>query len=105
MFLIPCGNHSHLGGGSGAERMMSTLVYGWVERCSNVVGSGTRLFQDKYFLCAISTTVFCLMNYDEHVECLNKCILFHCICNCYASVHVFSSMHFILCAWGYISRV
>ena len=32
------GNHAQLGGGSVAERLMSTLDYGWVERCSDVVG-------------------------------------------------------------------
>ena len=34
------GNHAQLGGGSVAERLMSTLAYGWVERCSDVAGCG-----------------------------------------------------------------
>ena len=28
-------------GGGVAERLMSTLAYGWVERCSNIAGCGT----------------------------------------------------------------
>ena len=51
---------------------MSTLAYGWVEHCSDIVVYGRSLFQDKYFLCVISATVYFLMNYDEHVECLNE---------------------------------
>ena len=39
--LVPCGNHAHLGGGSDAERLRSTLAYGWVERCNDVAGCGT----------------------------------------------------------------
>ena len=35
------GNHAQLRGGSVAERLRSTLTYGWVERCSHVVGYGT----------------------------------------------------------------
>ena len=29
------------GGGSVAERLMSTLAYGWVESCSDIAGCGT----------------------------------------------------------------
>ena len=47
VFLIPCGNHAHLGGGSAAGRLMSALSYGWVERCSDVAGCGTTSFKDK----------------------------------------------------------
>ena len=79
MFLIHCGNHAQLGGGSAAERLMSALTYGWVEFCSDVAGCGTRLFQDKYFLCVIYANVFCLMNCDEHVECFDECICFRYI--------------------------
>ena len=79
MFLIPWGNHAQLRGGSAAERLMSALAYGWVECCSDVAGCGTSLFQDKYFLCAISATVSCLMNCHEHVECFDECIYFRCI--------------------------
>ena len=48
--LVPysLGNHAHLGGGSVAERLRSTLAYGWVERCSDVASCGTSFFQDKY---------------------------------------------------------
>ena len=38
--LIPCGNNAQLGGGSVAEGLMSTLAYGWVERCSDLAGCG-----------------------------------------------------------------
>ena len=48
MFLIPCGNHAQLGGGSVAKRLMSALDYGWVECCSDVAGCGTTSFKDKY---------------------------------------------------------
>ena len=33
-------NHAQLRGGSVAERLRSTLAYGWVERCSDVAGCG-----------------------------------------------------------------
>ena len=49
--LVPCGNHAQLGGGSGVERLRSTLAYGWVERCSDIANCGPTYFQDKY-LCA-----------------------------------------------------
>ena len=35
-----CGNHVHLRGGSDAERVRSTLAYGWVECCSDIAGCG-----------------------------------------------------------------
>ena len=79
MFLIPYGNHPHLSGGSVSEILMSTLAYGWVECCSDIACCKTRFFQDKYFLCVISATVFCLMNCDEHVECFDECIFFRYI--------------------------
>ena len=66
MFLIPYGNHAQLEGGNAAERLMSALAYGWVERCSDVAGCGTNLFQDKY-LCVNLCISNCLMKYDEHV--------------------------------------
>ena len=58
---------------------MIALAYVWVEHCRDVAGCGTSLFQDKYFLCVVSATVFCLMNCDEHVECFDECIFFHYI--------------------------
>ena len=42
-------NHAQLGGGSDAERLRSTLAYGWVERCSDVASCKSACFQDKYF--------------------------------------------------------
>ena len=46
--LVPCGNHAHLGGGSDAERVRSTLAYGWVERCSDIASYGEGSSKDKY---------------------------------------------------------
>ena len=45
---IPCGNHAQIGGGSAAERLMSVLAYGWVERCNDVASCGTNSLKDKY---------------------------------------------------------
>ena len=42
-------NHAQLRGGSVAERLMSTLAYGWVERCNDVAGCGaSSSLKDKY---------------------------------------------------------
>ena len=41
-------NHAQLGGGSDAERLMSTLAYGWVERCKNIASCGEASCQDTY---------------------------------------------------------
>ena len=38
-------------GCSGGEILMSTLAYGWVERCNDLASCGTDSFQDKYLLC------------------------------------------------------
>ena len=46
--LVPCGNHAQLGGGSDAERVRSTLAFGWVERCSNIASYGEASSQDNY---------------------------------------------------------
>ena len=43
--LIPCGNHAQLEGASVAERLMSALAYGWVERCSDVASCGPTYFK------------------------------------------------------------
>ena len=37
-------------GGSDVEGLMSTLAYGWVERCSDIASCGEDSSQDKYFL-------------------------------------------------------
>ena len=42
--LVPCGNHAQLGGGSDAERVRSTLAYGWVERCNDIASCGESFF-------------------------------------------------------------
>ena len=49
-------NHAQLGGGSDAERFMSTLAYGWVERCSDVASCGPTSFLNK------SSCVFNIFN-------------------------------------------
>ena len=41
---VPCGNHAQLGGGSDVERLMNTLAYGWVERCSDIASCGENFF-------------------------------------------------------------
>ena len=55
---LPLENHAQLGGGSVAERLMSTLAYGWVERCSDVAGCGQVLHKKisaaGYFISAIN---------------------------------------------------
>ena len=94
MFLIPIGNHSQLEGGSVVERLRSTLAYGLVERYSDVAGCGTSFLQDKYFLCAISATVSCLMNCDEQVECFDEFIYFRCIIAIVCIYVCLLSMHF-----------
>ena len=48
--LVPCGNHAQLMGGNDAERLRSTLAYGWVERCNEIVSFGEPSFEDKYLL-------------------------------------------------------
>ena len=65
-------NHAQLGGGSVAERLGSTLAYGWVECCSDVASCGMNSSKDKYYcLFHLYNYIYCLMDYDEHVECLN----------------------------------
>ena len=55
-------------GGSGAERLMSTLTYGWVERCSDIASCGEASSQDKYFL-VFNLYNDLFMNCFEHDEC------------------------------------
>ena len=55
-------NHAQLGGGSVVECLMSTLAYGWVERCSDVVGCDTNLFHDKYPY--LFYLYICICDYD-----------------------------------------
>ena len=45
VLLIPWGNYAQLKGGSVAERLKTTLAYGWVEHCSDIAGCGTSVFQ------------------------------------------------------------
>ena len=69
--LVPCGNHAQLGGGSDAERVRSTLAYGWVERCSDIASCREASSQDKYS-CIQLFNCICFVNYHEHVKCLNR---------------------------------
>ena len=64
MFLIPCGNHAHIWGGSVAEILMSTMAYGWVECCSDIASCGKTPFQDKYFL-VLNSAMYLHLNYYE----------------------------------------
>ena len=45
--LVPYENHAQLGGGSDAERVRSTLAYGWVERYNDKSSCGESPSQDK----------------------------------------------------------
>ena len=68
MFLIPCGNHAQLGGGNVAERLMSTLAYGWVERCSDIAGCGMSFASKISILVFKSLYLHLIMNCNEHVN-------------------------------------
>ena len=61
-------NHAQLGGGNVAERLRSTLDYGWVERCSDLAGCGTSSYNISNLVYFISTILFTVNDYDEHVE-------------------------------------
>ena len=94
ILLVPysLGTHAHLGGGSTAERLGSTLAYGWVERCNDVAGCRASPSWDNcpclFHLC---NYIWWLMNYDEHVECLNVCLLPLCM---WMTMHL--SMFYVL---------
>ena len=60
MFLIPFGNHPQVEGGSAAERLMSTLAYGWVERCSDIASCGTS-FASKISIYCVSIPAIVLV--------------------------------------------
>ena len=47
--LVPCGNHPQLEGGSGAEILLITLAYGWVEHCNDIAICEEASSQDKYY--------------------------------------------------------
>ena len=86
-------NHAQLRGGSDAERLMSTLAYGWVERCSDIDSCGPTSFQDNYSFVFYFRNYICFMNYYEQVEFLNDFFWFHRRWH-YAYVYVFNSMRF-----------
>ena len=74
-------------------------MVGWNVAVTQLV-AGQDSDKDKYFLCVISTTVFCLMNCDEHVECFDECICFHYILHVLTSVYVFKFNVFYIMLWG-----
>ena len=56
-------NHAEHGGGSDFERLMSTLAYGWVERCNDIASCKEASSQDKYFLYLIlQLYLFCKLS-------------------------------------------
>ena len=63
-------NHAQLGSGNVAERLRSTLAYGWVERCSDVAGCGTSSYKISNIVYFTSAIMFSFNECDEHVECL-----------------------------------
>ena len=70
--LVPCGNHAKLRGGSDAERVRSTLAYGWVERCSDITSCEEASSQDKYSCLCLTLQLYFLVNDHEHVNFLKK---------------------------------
>ena len=68
-FLFPNSlwNHAQLEGGSGVERLMNTLAYGWVECCSNIAScetaSSSKISIMSYYFC----NVF-VYEYSEYSE-------------------------------------
>ena len=94
--LVPCGNHAQLRGGNDAEILMSTLAYGWVERCSNIASCKEDSSQDKYS-CDLWINLCNCICFNElwwtWLMCWRKCIFFHCWLH-YASIIVLCSIHF-----------
>ena len=88
---------------------MSTLAYGWVERCNDVAGCGTSSIR-LVFLTMSSLHLYLLVNeYDEHVVCLNECIFASTMyMKDYASYYVLcfklfiSALYACSCSWGYL---
>ena len=68
MFPYSLENHAQLGGGSAAERLRSTLAYGWVERCSDIAGCGRIFYKISNLVHFTSTILFSVNKNDEHVE-------------------------------------
>ena len=70
ILLVPYsfGNHAQLGGGSVAERLRSTLAYGWVEHCSDVAGCRMSSYKISNLVYFTSAILFIVNGYDEQVE-------------------------------------
>ena len=75
LVLYSLENHAQLEGGNVAERLMTTLAYGWVERCSDIAGCRTSSHKISNLVYFTSTILFTINDYDEHVEWLYECML------------------------------
>ena len=103
--LVPCGKHAQLGGGSGAERLIIPLAYGWVERCNDIASCGTTHLHDKcslvFYVLNLAMYLFnellwayWMIEWDFLLFyiialCIYICLLFQCI---YDYVHGARSM-------------
>ena len=101
-------NHAQLGGGSVAERLMSKLAYGWVERCSDVAGCEWILHQEisaagysisANFILMLNELMMNMINAGMYV-CFHCMIEDKCICVC-----LISAFEFCLCSWGIFARL
>ena len=61
-------NHTQLGGGNVAERLRSTLAYGWVERFSDIAGCATSSYKISNLVYFTYAVLFTVNDYDEHFE-------------------------------------
>ena len=68
MFPYSFENHAQLEGGSVAERLRSTLAYGWAERCSDVASCGRSFYNIGNLVHFTSAILFSVNKNDEHVE-------------------------------------
>ena len=98
ILLVPYSleNHAQLRGGSVAERLRSTLAYGWVECCSDIAGCGTSSYKISNLVYFTPAIILLLMNMVNMLnECLYECmLLLVCMINNYICV-CSTSMHFV----------
>ena len=120
------GNHAQLRGGSVAERLMSTMAYGWVERCSDVVGCGPTYFKTSILVYFVPIIVFAyellwtwrileeillfLLYINEYVynlmnACMDDCFCYIIVCFILLYMWLIQCMSMSLCSWGYFSRL
>ena len=67
LFPYSLENHAQLKGGSAAERLRSTLAYGWVERCSDVAGCGRSFHKISDLAHFTSATLLFVNCYDMNM--------------------------------------